>query len=451
MASASSLCLKGQVWTPQGPVDGGWVLVEGGVISAVGGPHDPPPGGEGAPSLGGREDLVILPGFIDLHLHGFGDHGFLGPPDLLPEALDGASKALPVSGVTCFLAGWTGLDPAEALRFVEAAAPCVKPQGQRRSGGAALTPCSEGGSGSRRFPPAPPPPAGPPRAHLAGLYLEGPWLALPGPVQGGTRDDRRPGRPAAPGGRQPWAASPLEAARLAESLLERAQSRLRVVTISPELPGPRAVIPLLARAGVVVAIGHTRASYEACREAAEAGATHVTHGFNRMSPWHHRRPGPVGAALLDPRLRVEVVPDGIHLHPAAVELAWRAKGRGGLVAVSDQVGAGTGLGVGEAPPGVPGARLWHADGGRAAWRTPTGALLAGATPANRLLQWLWTQTPIPRQESLEFLTLNPARILGLEGRKGEISPGRDADLVVLDEGFTVRLTLVGGRVAYALG
>jgi N-acetylglucosamine-6-phosphate deacetylase len=205
---------------------------------------------------------------------------------------------------------------------------------------------------------------------------------------------------------------------------------VRMVTLAPEadpdLTGTRA----LAAAGVVVALGHTRASFEDALEAAEAGASVVTHLFNGMGTLHHRDPGVAMAALTDDRLTPTVIADLVHVHPAAIRLAATCKPR--LAAVSDSVGIRNGL--------IP------RDG--AAW-LPDGRLAGATTLLDRALAGL-VASGVGIAQAVEAVTASPARLVGARER-GVLRPGARADVVALDPGTMAprRVWLAGVPVPLA--
>ncbi|MBV9424489.1 MAG: amidohydrolase family protein, partial [Solirubrobacterales bacterium] len=227
-------------------------------------------------------------------------------------------------------------------------------------------------------------------------------------------------------------------------LLAAGAGSVRVMTFAPELPGAPELIDSLLRSGVVASLGHTDATYAQARAAVERGARAATHLFNAMRPLHHREPGVVGAALDLPEVSCELICDGIHVDPAALRLVLRVKGAGGARLVTDAMEAA----------GMPDGRyrLGRAEvivtGGRA--RLAGGGPIAGSTltmdvAVRNAIRFL----DLSMDEASALASANPARLLGLGGRKGAISPGLDADLVVLDEELRVCGTLIAG--VWALG
>ena len=250
-----------------------------------------------------------------------------------------------------------------------------------------------------------------------GLHLEGPFLS-----------PRRPG------------AHRIEAIQRArEDVFEPflRNDVLRLVTLAPEIPGGRDRIRSLLSRGVVVSLGHTDASYEEFTEAVDAGARMATHLFNAMSPFLHRSPGTVGAALLDDRIAVGIIPDGVHSHAAAFRLAVKAKGPDRVCLVTDAI-SGAGM-----PPGV-----YHLDG-QDVRVTDTHAQLADGTLAGSVLTFDQGIRKVVGwgcsiAEACRMGSEVPARLLGLSS-KGRLSPGFDADLVLLDSDLRVLSTFREGR------
>jgi N-acetylglucosamine-6-phosphate deacetylase len=212
-----------------------------------------------------------------------------------------------------------------------------------------------------------------------------------------------------------------------------------MMTIAPELDGALEVIAALAAAGVVVSLGHSDASYAAACGGVDAGARSVTHLFNAMAPFHHRRPGLVGAALEHDGLNCELICDGRHVDPVAMRLALRARGIAGMRLVTDAI-SGAGMGDGDYPFGHAALSV---RGGRA---TLPGGVLAGSTlTMDAALANAVRCLGVTVEEAVAMASANPAALLGLQDRKGAIAPGYDADLVVLGEDLRAQATMVAGR------
>ena len=228
--------------------------------------------------------------------------------------------------------------------------------------------------------------------------------------------------------------------RQLERLLAAGAGSIRLMTLAPELPGALELVKQLARAGVVASIGHTSATDAEVREAVRAGATAATHAFNAMPPFHHRKPGAVGAVLDLQEVSCELICDGFHVDPVAMRLLYRAKGALGTRLVTDAMAA-AGMPDGEyrlcgRPVTVTGGRAVLADGESIAGSTLT--MEAAVQNAVRFLG-------VPIAEAVLISSTNSARLLGLHGRKGAIAAGLDADLLVLNELLAVEATMVAGR------
>lgn len=213
--------------------------------------------------------------------------------------------------------------------------------------------------------------------------------------------------------------------------------RPAIVTLAPELPGGPGAVARISGAGAVAAVGHTEADAATARAAIDAGARLLTHALNAMPGLHAREPGPVGPFLADRRTHVSLIADGVHLDDTSTFICTRAAGAR-LVLVSDAVAA-AGM-----PPGRYrlGARTVTSDGGRATSRGRPAGAVAGLDAGPRTL----VRAGIPRAAALAAAAVAPRGLLGLPPG---LAPGGPADLVVLDEGLVPRLTLVGGRVAWA--
>ena len=358
------------VATPAEVLVDGWVALDGAHVVAV---------GDGPPPLPPREEAtgLVTPGFVDVHAHGGGGASFAGGG---PAEVETVVRAHLAHGTTTMLASLV----TDSLEGLEASC-------------AALASLAE-------------------VAVIGGIHLEGPWLS---PRRAGAHD---PSLLLAP--------TPSAVARLVDA----ARGHLRMVTLAPELPGALPAIEALVAAGVVVAVGHTDATYAETRAALAAGATAGTHLFNSMPPLHHREPGPV-AALLESSAYVELVADGVHVHPSVLALAWRA-GRTALVSDA-MAAAGAGDGdyrVGALPVLVRGGVSRLASSGALAGSTAT---LADS------LRLATSAAGVPLVEGVRAVTSTPAEMAGLES-VGALAPGSSADLVVLSEELAVERVMRRG-------
>lgn len=213
-----------------------------------------------------------------------------------------------------------------------------------------------------------------------------------------------------------------------------------MVTLATELPGGLDSVRLLAEHGVIAAIGHTDATYEQTVQAIDAGATVATHLFNAMPPLGHREPGPIAALLEDERITVELINDGTHLHPAALQLAFRHAGADRVAFITDAMDA-AGFGDGLYTLGPLAVEV--VDG---VARLVEGGSIAGSTlTQDRALRRAVTIDRLPIEDAVAALSANPARLLGLYDRIGSLDPGKDADLVLLDADFELKGVLRKGE------
>jgi N-acetylglucosamine-6-phosphate deacetylase len=317
--------------------------------------------------------LIAVPGFIDIHLHGGGGADFM---DASPEAAARVLRTHLRKGTTSCLPTLMTASHASILAAIHAV----------RTAAAGAGPIPE----------------------ILGFHLEGPYISV----------DKR--------GAQPLDAIRPFAARELQEYLEAAKPLgLRIVTLAPEKPGAAALIAFLASRGIVAAAGHSNATYAQAAKGLAAGIRHGTHLFNAMTGLFHRDPGLAGALLLDDRASVEIIADGIHLHPAVVDVVLRLKPRGKVVLVTD---ATRRAGQGTRP-------LLTADG------KLYGSTITLDAALRNMVRW----TGRPLTDILPMLTSNPARVLGLARRKGRLARGADADVVLLDHDLNVRHVFLGGK------
>jgi N-acetylglucosamine-6-phosphate deacetylase len=353
---------------PPGPPGQGWIAFDDGVIVDMGRGR-PPIGGNG--SVQDLGDALITPGFVDLQCNGVGGDNLATADD---TGWRRAAANLAQHGTTAFC----GTLVSAALDSYEA--PLAHAEALQTSRAA-------------------------PGAALLGVHLEGPFL-------GG-----------APGAHDAALLRDADVAWL-RALLERHPGLVRIVTLAPEADPGFAATRLLADAGVVVALGHSRATYDEARDATDAGARMVTHLFNGMGPLHHRDPGLVGAALDDDRLTPTIIADGIHVHPAILRLTLACKWN--VAVVSDAVA-------------VAGSVI--ARDGAASLSDGT---LAGATSLLDHSVATLVRAGVTIERAVEVATAVPARVLGLDDR-GRLEVGARADFVASDaETLLPRAVWVGG-------
>jgi N-acetylglucosamine-6-phosphate deacetylase len=225
--------------------------------------------------------------------------------------------------------------------------------------------------------------------------------------------------------------------------IARSRQSVSIVTLAPELDGVLNVIRALVETGVRVSLGHSGASFEIAEAAVDAGARHATHLFNRMPPLHHRDPGLAGAVLNRREVTAEVVCDGVHVHSPMIRLAIAAKGTDGIMAITDGTAAS---GLPEGGVASLGGRRICVRGGAA--YLDDGTLAGSAATMDRVFRFLVRQVGLSPSEASRLCAITPAAALGLHDR-GAIAKGAVADLVVLDRELAVRQTYVAGQLAYS--
>jgi len=331
--------------------------------------------------------LMVAPGFIDLQVNGAAGLDMTSDP----ASMWAVAAALARYGVTAFLPTIV-TSPSATIDLARSVLGAGPPPGHRG-------------------------------ARAVGLHLEGPFL---NPARCGVHDPALLREP--------------------DPALADAWSRdsgVRLVTLAPELPGAGLLIRRLVDRGVIVSAGHSAAGYEEARAAIDAGVRYGTHLWNAMPQLEHRAPGLIAALLDDDRVVVGLITDGIHLHPATVDLTWRAAGARRISVVTDAVSA---LGVpdGAAPQRIGGARInVGADGARAG-----GRLAGGVIGLDAIVRNLVAFTGASTAEAIATVTSVPARLLGLADRHDQPTAGDVADLTLLTSSLEVAATIVGGRVVY---
>ncbi|MEU6928244.1 N-acetylglucosamine-6-phosphate deacetylase [Streptomyces sp. NPDC046385] len=253
------------------------------------------------------------------------------------------------------------------------------------------------------------------QGEIAGLHFEGPFIS---PCRKGAHDETLLRDP-----------DPADVRKL----IDAGRGQARMVTLATELPGGIDSVRLLAEHGVIAAIGHTDASYEQTQAAIDAGATVATHLFNAMPGLGHRAPGPIAALLEDERITVELINDGTHLHPAALELAFHHAGADRVAFITDAMDA-AGFGDGRYMLGPLEVEVKDSVA-----RLVEGGSIAGSTlTLDRAFKRAATIDRLPVESVVQALSANPARLLGVYDRVGSLEPGKDADLVVLDADFELK-------------
>jgi len=216
-------------------------------------------------------------------------------------------------------------------------------------------------------------------------------------------------------------------------ILEKCGGLLKIMTVAPEINGVKPLLRILCKNGVIPSIGHSDATYESAQEGIDAGIRHATHTFNAMSPLDRRFPGVIGAVLLDNRVTAEIILDLVHVHRALFALLAKLKNKDNLVIITDSI-------VSEPHKGT--ARM----GG--AYRFEDGRLAGSALNMIEALKNAVIKCNLSLSDALRLITLNPARFLGIEDKKGSIGEGKDADIVIFDKDFDIKATIICGKIAY---
>ncbi len=373
---------------PDGVVENGWLCTEGERISALGGPAQlPPPGPDG-----GQHDLsghYVVPGFVDMHVHGGGGGAFSS--GRIEEARNAVAFHLS-HGTTTIMASTVTGALSDLERYVAELAELVED------------------------------------GVLAGIHLEGPFIAR---SRCGAHDPNLLRDP-----------EPESVRRLVKA----GRGAVRMVTLAPELEHGLEATGLLADSGVIAAIGHTDATYAEANHAIARGARVATHVFNAMRPVHHREPGPVTAALEQEEVFVEIVNDGMHVHPSVVHLVFAAAGAHRIALITDAMEA-AGAADGKYPLGP---LTVEVSGG--AVRVAGTDTLAGSTlTMDNALRNTVLSVGVPIDQAAVSASLTPARALGLDDRIGSLEAGKYADLVVLDEDLRVVAVMRRGRWVHGMG
>ncbi|MBO1515693.1 N-acetylglucosamine-6-phosphate deacetylase [Metabacillus bambusae] len=338
------------------------------------------------------DDFSIIPGMIDIHIHGANGADTM---DATQEALDIMSSTLPREGTTSFLATTMTEDTNAIVKAL------------RNAGEYIDSFQSEG------------------NAEILGIHLEGPFI----------HKDKA--------GAQPihHIINPnLETFKSWQAL---SNNHIKLVTLAPELPGGGEVLQYLKNQDIIGSIAHSQATYDQVLEAIENGLSHVTHLFNQMTGLHHRDPGIVGAAFLRDELMVEIIVDGIHVRPEIVNLAYNQITDERMILITDSMRA-----------------KWLKNGvydlgGQMVTVKDGHALLDENTLAGSVLKMkdafknIQEFTGCDIKSAIKMASENPAKHLNIFDRKGSISIGKDADIVVLDDQMDVFMTLCKGKIAYS--
>jgi len=383
----SLLIHNAHVFSPAGEWQPGWLLAESKTIQAIGAGH--PPEFEANETIRqiDASGWKLLPGFIDLHVHGAVGIEVM---DGSPEGLREIARFYASHGVTAFLPTTWAASREDILGALRAVAEVA---GRVQDG-----------------------------ATILGAHLEGPYL---NPDRCGAQD-----------------VGQIRRVDRAEALEFLETGLVRLLALAPEFPESLWLIDECVRRNVTVSAAHTLATYEQMQIAVAHGLTHVTHCFNAMSGLGHRQLGTVGAAMALPQINCELIADNIHVHPAAQKILVDVKGTSHVILVTDAI-RGAGLPDGEYR--IDNRTVTIQDG---AVRLPGGTLAGSILTMDVALKNVLQASGRPLSEAWQMSSLNAARAIGISARKGSLEAGKDADFVLLDEDFMVRMTAAEGEIVF---
>jgi N-acetylglucosamine-6-phosphate deacetylase len=379
------------IYAETGKIEQGYVLTEGDKVIEVG-PMSSCPASSEAEVIELDPSFSVVPGFIDVHIHGSSGADVMDATD---EALRTMAKTLPKEGTTSFLATTMTAPIADIERALQNVAQYIyssNPPGE---------------------------------AEVLGIHLEGPFIS---PKRAGAQHPKNIIEPNI---------------ELFQKWQNIANGHIRLVTLAPEENNGLALAAYLKETGVVASIGHSDAVYEQVTAAIQSGVTHATHLFNGMRGIHHREPGVAGAVLMHDEVVCELIVDGIHVAPEMVRFVYKMKGCDGLILITDAMRAKC-LGAGIYELGgqdviVQGEKATLRDG------TLAGSILKLGDAVKNAMSF----TGCTLEDIIRMASWNPAKQLGVSDKKGSIRAGKDADLVVLDEQHHVVMTICRGKLAYS--
>jgi len=377
-----------RAFTPFEEISDAVVVIQGDKIATVGkrGKVDLPRSAREINASG----KIVVPGFVDVHIHGAGGHDVM---EGTREALEIIVATVAARGTTSLVATTVTASEKETCDSVAGIAHFILNTSQY--------------------------PARELSAEVLGIHFEGPFISP-------TRRGVHPAK---------WILPP--SSELLAQLLKEARGTAQILTLAPELPRALELIAAARKAGLVVSLGHTDATYEQAQAAIEAGASHAAHVFNAMRPFSHRGTGVIGAVLTSPKVSAELIADGVHVDEAAMRMLVELKTPERVILVSDGISA-TGMPDGKYQLGMFEVKV---SGGVA--RNAEGKLAGSTLTLDHALRNM-VALGIPLGSALRMVTSNPARQIGLGARKGVLAPGADADLVFLDDKLEISGVMTRG-------
>ena len=383
------IIINGTIITPFHLVSGKAIIIEKGRIREIVNKEELSTATlTGAEVIEGK-DKFIVPGYIDIHVHGGGGSDVM---DGDYEAINQIAIAHSHFGTTSFLPTTMTMSKDKIIRSLRSICEAVK----------------KGTAG----------------AEILGIHMEGPYI---NPEKKGAQKEE-------------------EIKKISiEEFLEFNQASgnlIRLVTIAPEMPGAIGLIKYLYKQGIIASVGHSNATYVQTQAGIQAGLSHVTHTFNAMRGLHHREPGVVGAALTSPELTVEVIADGIHIHPIVLKILTQIKEDEKLVLITDAMRA---AGLKEGTYDLAGQEVIVTKGQA---RLKDGTLAGSVLTMDKAVKNMVNKVGIQLPKAIQMASFDPAMSIGIDDKKGSLEPGKDADIVILNKNLETELTIVAGKIVY---
>lgn len=391
MTNINLILENGHIYTPTETILNGTVGISAdGFIESI---SSYQPGVETSNNKINLKGKSLIPGMIDIHVHG-GKGVAFGIGNFASD-LEKYSQFAASHGVTGFLLSISGPD-ADTITHIIKDYVKILEQNQDWSGAIPL-----------------------------GLHLEGPFL---------NKEKHGAFNPS-------WIHNPVEDE--VRSYLDAGHGWIKQISMAPELPGVEQIAQLLADAGVVIALGHSNTNYETASAALKGLFTHVTHTFNAQSPLHQREPGVVGAILASDKATAELIGDSYHVHPAGMKILYRCLGPERIVLITDAMpGAGQPDGEYELLN-----QIITVKDGKAT--LPDGTIGGSTGTMEVCLRTMVQLAGVPMYEAVQMASFNPAKVIGMDNRIGSIDVGKEANLAVLDDSLKVYMTVVKGKVVYS--
>lgn len=332
-----------------------------------------------------KEDY-ISPGFIDIHIHGSIGKDFL---DCEYDDIETLSLFLAQNGVTSFLPTIVTAPLEDMKKAIEKIELYIQNQ---KIG-----------------------------AKVLGIHIEGPFLNPK--YKGAQREDCiiKPD---------------LDILRYLLS------SNLKIMTLAPELEGAFELIKYLVKNNVIVSAGHTDATLDITKKAKELGLSNITHLFNGMRPLHHREPGIVGTALIEDELSVELIADGFHLADTILKLVYKTKPKDKIILVTDAMMA---AGLNDGEYSLAGQKVLVKDGKAT---LESGSLAGSTLRMNKAVKNFKEKVGVKLEDAVYIASYSPAKLLGVENKKGSLEVGKDADIIIFDKDLNIKMTIVEGKIVY---